>query len=115
MAGFYSAADLFVLGSHHEGSGYALIEACACGTTPVVTDIPSFRAITGDGSIGALWPPGSASALAERLVAMSRGDRAARRRQVLDHFDRALSWASLGRQAVETYAGVVAAVRAGTR
>ena len=29
MPAFYSAADLFVLGSAHEGSGYALIEACA--------------------------------------------------------------------------------------
>ena len=37
MTTFYSAADLFVVGSHHEGSGYALMEACACGAVPVVT------------------------------------------------------------------------------
>src|SRR5712664_1923808 len=47
LPAFYSAADLFVLGSHHEGSGYALMEACACGAVPVVTDIPTFRLITG--------------------------------------------------------------------
>ena len=45
MPAFYGAADLFVLGSHHEGSGYALIEALACGVVPAVTDIPPFRAL----------------------------------------------------------------------
>src|SRR5262249_38074250 len=44
------AADLFVLGSHREGSGYALIEALACGLSPIVTDIPSFRALTAAGA-----------------------------------------------------------------
>ena len=34
------AADIFTLGSHREGSGYALTEALACGLPPVVTDIP---------------------------------------------------------------------------
>src|SRR5262249_4589937 len=36
LPAFFSAADLFIVGSHHEGSGYALIEALACGATPVV-------------------------------------------------------------------------------
>src|SRR5207247_434398 len=58
---FYSAADMFVLGSHREGSGYALMEACACGAVPVVTDIPTFRLLTG-GVVGALWTPGDAAA-----------------------------------------------------
>ena len=43
MPAWFSAADLFIVGSHHEGSGYGLIEALACGATPVVTDIPTFR------------------------------------------------------------------------
>ena len=43
------AADLFVLGSHREGSGYSLIEALACGLPPVVTDIHAFRTLTGCG------------------------------------------------------------------
>ena len=68
MPAFYSAADLFVLGSHHEGSGYALLEALACGVAPVVTDIPTFRLMTADGSIGALWTsdPGRPRALVDR-------------------------------------------------
>ena len=63
------AADVFVLGSHREGSGYSLIEALACGLPPVVTDIPSFRSLTAAGAVGALWPCGDARALgdADRL------------------------------------------------
>ncbi|HUA89460.1 MAG TPA: glycosyltransferase family 4 protein, partial [Steroidobacteraceae bacterium] len=50
------AADLFVLGSHREGSGYSLIEALACGLPAAVTDIPSFRALLG--TAGTLWRVG---------------------------------------------------------
>ena len=44
LAALYRAADLFVLGSHNEGSGFALIEALSFGVVPVVSDIPPFRA-----------------------------------------------------------------------
>lgn len=36
------SADIFVSASFYEGSGYALIEALACGVFPVVSKIPSF-------------------------------------------------------------------------
>ena len=42
----YAAADVFVLGSRHEAASFALIEALAFGVTPVVSDIPAFRALT---------------------------------------------------------------------
>jgi glycosyltransferase involved in cell wall biosynthesis len=107
MASYYSAADLFVLGSHHEGSGYALIEALACGVVPVVTSIPSFRTITGNGSLGSLWPPGDASRCAEALIGAAR-DSQAQRAHVLDEFNRRLSWPAVGRQALAAYADIIA-------
>jgi glycosyltransferase involved in cell wall biosynthesis len=107
MSAFYSAADLFILGSHHEGSGYALIEACACGLPPVVTDIPTFRIITGGGAIGALWPTGDAGACSNALVSAASRDRRAFRQQVLDHFARDLSWTAVARQASMAYAEVL--------
>jgi glycosyltransferase involved in cell wall biosynthesis len=54
---FYSASDYFVLGSHHEGSGFALLEAISTGLVPIVTNIPTFRKILAFGAIGALWEP----------------------------------------------------------
>ena len=103
LAAFYSAADLFVLGSHHEGSGYAMIEAMACGAVPVVTDIPTFRLLTGGASVGGLWTPGDATRLAHALGDVARRDLAAERGGVLDHFARHFSWPAIGRRALEIY------------
>ena len=111
MAAFYSAADIFVSGSHHEGGAYALVEACACGVSPVVTDIPTFHVLTGGGSIGALWNPGDVEACAEALGAVARRDRPASRERVLQHFEQKLSWTTVARQAIESYREVVAARR----
>jgi glycosyltransferase involved in cell wall biosynthesis len=98
------AADLFVSGSHAESCGYVVLEALACGVTPVVTDIPSFRALIGGSPVGRLWPCGDATRLAEALVnaAVSPPSSA----QVRAHFDAALSFAAVGRQWAEAYAQV---------
>ncbi|HKR75436.1 MAG TPA: glycosyltransferase family 4 protein [Rhodanobacter sp.] len=99
------SADLFVSGSRAEGSGYAAMEAIACGLTPVLTDIPAFRALTGNGRIGRLWPCGDALALADALV-----DAAADRptpQQVRAHFDETLSFKAVGRLWAEAYARVL--------
>jgi len=100
------AADIFGLGSHRESCGYALIEALACGLPPVVTDIASFRALTGRGTVGRLWPCGDSSAFATALqtVAASTGD--ATRAAVRAHFERELSFAALGVKLAAMYAEV---------
>lgn len=64
---YCSSADFFVLGSHYEGSGYALCEALACGCIPIVTDIPSFRMMTDNGKLGALWEPGNSQSFKEAV------------------------------------------------
>jgi glycosyltransferase involved in cell wall biosynthesis len=115
LAAFYSACDLFVLGSHHEGSGYALLEACACGALPVVTDIPAFRAITGGGAAGLLWTVDDADTLASAIAAAARVDRRRERARIRGHFDRALSWDAVARQAIAAYEKVVAVRRSAQR
>lgn len=98
---WYSAADSFVLGSHREGSGYALIEAMACGCRPVVTAIPSFRAIAGEALAGSFWPPGDPAAFARALVSACRG--ADMRPAVLERFRSALSPGAIGQAALRAY------------
>lgn len=97
------AADLFVLGSHREGSGYSLLEALACGLPPVVTDIPSFRSLTGQASVGRLWSQGDARSLCSSLLSISSQDRQELRRLVRQHFDAELSFPALGRKLAAAY------------
>lgn len=102
------AADLFVLGSHREGSGYSLIEAMACGLPPVVTDIPSFRALTGAGAVGKLWPCGDSRALAQALQSLAPRTDTGMRSSVRRHFERELSFDALGSKLASMYAEVIA-------
>jgi glycosyltransferase involved in cell wall biosynthesis len=105
------AADVYVSGSHREGSGYALIEALACGLPPLVTDIPSFRALTGAGAVGRLWQPGDPDSLCAALLeAPARTDPQARA-AVRAHFERELSLEALGRKLLAAYADVLARPR----
>jgi glycosyltransferase involved in cell wall biosynthesis len=100
------AADIFVLGSHRESTGYALIEALACGLPPVVTDIPSFRAFTGAGAVGRLWPCGDAQKLGAALQSVAARAPDDERCAVRAHFDRELSFAALGTKLVTMYRDV---------
>jgi glycosyltransferase involved in cell wall biosynthesis len=97
------AADLFVLGSHRESTSFALIEALATGLTPVVTDIPSLRMLTGNGEVGKLWPCGDGQALAAALLGASAELGSNTRARVRAHFDQHLSSAALGRGLVQAY------------
>lgn len=98
------AADLFVLGSHREGGSSALVEAMATGMIPVVTDIPSSRALTGDGAVGALWPCGDWRALAAALLRTAAESGPESRSRVRAHFDAHLSRPALGRKLTAAYA-----------
>jgi glycosyltransferase involved in cell wall biosynthesis len=105
LESIYGEADVFVLGSRREGSGYAAIEAMACGVVPVLTDIPSFRGLTDEGRVGMLWHPGDPQSLASTLAKVSRDDtlavlRHACRTRFLEHF----SWNAIGARAVALYA-----------
>ena len=101
------AADLFVLGSHHEGSGYSLIEALACGLPPVVTNIPSFRSLTGAGAVGQLWPCDDPIALCEAVRSIAAQVNSKMRAAVRAHFDLELSSDALGRKLAAMYEDVL--------
>jgi glycosyltransferase involved in cell wall biosynthesis len=97
------AADIFVLGSHREGGSSALTEAMATGLTPVVTDIPSSRALTGNGAVGALWPCGDSVALGAALQAIAVALGPTARARVRAYFDGHLAGPALGRKLTAAY------------
>jgi glycosyltransferase involved in cell wall biosynthesis len=98
---YYRAADFFLLGSHQEATGFAVLEAMACGVVPIVTDIPSFRRMTANGTIGSLWQPGKVSSLVSAIqnALEKKTMRSSVRKYFLDHW----SFGALARQAIRVY------------
>jgi glycosyltransferase involved in cell wall biosynthesis len=90
---WYSAADFFILGSHRESCGYALLEAMACGCFPIVTDIPSFNKITAAGKYGSLYTPGDAAGLIDLLSNLHQASIS--REEIVNYFRSSLSFKNI--------------------
>jgi glycosyltransferase involved in cell wall biosynthesis len=105
---YFRAADFLVQTSHVESCGAAAIDALACGVTPLVTDIPSFRRIVAEGAFGALVAAGDAGAFADAIRTWSRRDRDALRHRARTHFERELSFDTIGRELRAAYDHILA-------
>jgi len=108
LPAYFAAVDLFLTSSPAEAANFALLEALACGTPPVASDIPAHRAVTGAGAVGTLFPArdvaGCARALVEAAARLSAESRAEARR----HFEERLSWPAVARQALAAYDALAA-------
>jgi len=62
------AADVYVSTSTSDSTSVSLLEAMACGTLPVVTDLAANREWITDGDNGFIIPTGNPSALAEAVL-----------------------------------------------
>ncbi len=60
--------DVFVLASHREGLGVALLEAACSGRAIIGSNVGGIPEIVKDGETGLLVPPADAKALAEKLT-----------------------------------------------
>ncbi|MGN6481946.1 glycosyltransferase family 4 protein [Luteibacter sp.] len=106
---FMRATDIYISASHSESCGFALLEAMACGAVPVVTDIPSFRELTGNGAVGRLYPAGDGARCGDALLAVTRHQPP--RELVREHFQARLSFPALGRRWASAYAQLESARR----
>lgn len=98
------ASDFLMIGSHRESCGTAVLEALACGATPIVSDIVPFRRLTANGSIGAIAETGNAAAFAAQLVRLAAIPSEQRRKRAIAHFQETLSFERIGEQLREIYA-----------
>jgi glycosyltransferase involved in cell wall biosynthesis len=109
LAGWYAAADAFVLPSTEEGWGLAVLEAMTAGLPVVVSDIPVFQEYLVDGSTALLAAAGDSASLAlamHRVISDARlrrdlavaGPRAAAR----------FTWGACAEQHLEIYRRVTA-------
>lgn len=117
MPAVYSAFDIFVLASHREGFSRASMEAAACGTAMVLTDIRGCREIGTHEEHLLLAPPEDARTLAYAVSRLlddpglrERLGRAAAERARVAFDQRAVAHRSL-----EVYASVLASGRRARR
>jgi glycosyltransferase involved in cell wall biosynthesis len=96
LESYYNSADYFILGSHREGSGYALCEAMACGCVPIVTSIPSFSSMTDTGACGYLFEPGNSESLFNVLIKLNAERYQELKKAAIDKFQKDLSFDAIG-------------------
>jgi len=104
---YYNSADYFVLGSHYEGSGFALSEALSLGCVPVVTDIPSFRMMTDNGRLGALWKVGDAGSFVDAVYEAMQKSLQEEGKACIEFFKDTLSYDAIAGIALGHYEKVV--------
>jgi glycosyltransferase involved in cell wall biosynthesis len=92
LQSWYNAADFFISGSHYEGSGISVCEAMSCGCTPIITDIISFRRMTGPGKCGFLYKPGNDADLLSILLKTNDMNIEVERKKTLEQFKKELSF-----------------------
>jgi len=68
----YNSADVFLSASHCDGSSVSLLEALACGTPAIVSDIPGNLEWVTHGDQGWVFPDGDDEAMATLMNAASR-------------------------------------------
>jgi len=103
MEDFYNSADYFLLGSHDEGSGYALSEALSCGCVPIVTNIPSFRMMTNKGQLGALWTPGDKNSFILAATIVLNKNLVEEAEACINFYRQSLSFDAIAQTAVRHY------------
>jgi glycosyltransferase involved in cell wall biosynthesis len=95
MQYWYNSADFIVSGSRYEGSGVAVCEAMSCGCIPVLTDIQSFRKMTGPFKCGFLYEPGNEKDLLGILLKTKELNIEEERTRVLRQFKDELSFEAI--------------------
>ena len=106
IAALYSLATVFAYPSLWEGFGLPVLEAMACGTPVLTSDVSSLPEVAGDAAL--LVPPTDVEAIADGLTrllgdAALRADFAARGLRRVAEF----SWERCARQTLAVYTSVV--------
>lgn len=103
MERWYNAADFIISTSHYEGSGFSVCEAMASGCIPILSDIPSFRMMTADNSVGITFSPGNVESLTKALHKSNNLDIAREREKVLLQFRKNLSFEGIAKKMIDAF------------
>ncbi len=96
MPAFYNAADICVVSSLYESFGLVALEALACGTPVVATDVGNLKNIIQHGVTGYIVPAHSAEGLNERISeVLAWPERTREQSEKISRSMAAFSWANI--------------------
>ena len=101
---YYSAAELLVMPSHYESFGMVALEAMACGTPVIASQVGGLALLVQDGVTGFHVPNGDSDALCAKLTLLM-ADAGLRRQMGTQAADYALgyAWEKITSQIVRVY------------
>jgi len=105
---YYSAADVLVMPSHYESFGMVALEAMACGTPVIASQVGGLAFLVKDGETGYHVPDQDPEALCEKLLILLRGPHP---RETMGlcaaEYAKDYAWANVANQMMEVYEGLV--------
>ena len=105
---YYSAAEAVIMPSQYESFGMVALEAMACGTPVVVSEVGGLAFLVRDGVTGYMVPASDPEALAEKLRAIiSDQDLHQRMGEQAAEFAQGYDWHLIAEQIVDLYKDVL--------
>jgi len=104
---YYSAAEVLVMPSHYESFGMVALEAMACGTPVIASDVGGLGYLVRDGETGFTIPDQEPETLCEK-ISWLLNDRELRKTmsQNAVQYAQDYAWEKIAKQIVEVYEGL---------
>lgn len=109
---YYSAAEVLVMPSHYESFGMVALEAMACGTPVIASQVGGLAFLVQDGITGFQVPDGDVEALCSKLNLLL-GDSSLRLQmgQQAADYARSYAWKNIALQIIKVYEGLLTPVQ----
>ena len=102
---YYSAADILIMPSYYESFGMVALEAMACGTPVIASQVGGLPFVVQNGITGFVVPGGSPEALTKTLIKlMTQPDLRAKMGQQAANYALNYSWELISKRIADTYA-----------
>ncbi len=105
---YYSAADVLVMPSFYESFGMVALEAMACGTPVIASQVGGLAFLVRDGGTGFTVPEGDPSALCDKLtLLLSDSDLRAKMGASAEQYAQDYRWENIAGQVAQVYEQVL--------
>jgi D-inositol-3-phosphate glycosyltransferase len=105
---YYSAAEVLVMPSHYESFGMVALEAMACGTPVIASEVGGLAYLVRDGETGFTIPAEEPDTLCEKLTWLLNDDALHRKMSgQAAEYAQDYAWEKIAKQIVGVYEGLV--------